>query len=142
MHDKLLIADGRHLITGGRNIEEHYFGVSEGLNYVDRDVYVGGEAAAAAQDYYLELWDSHHVQKLRKKRISATKLQKAVARLDATEREVRRKGRIGLDTGTDWSARGREVSGVRFFHDPVARRRKPGGIRRSSLPVLCWTHGR
>ncbi len=136
MHDKLLIIDGHHLITGGRNIEEHYFGVSEGLNYVDRDVYVGGEAAAAAQDYYLELWDSHHVQKLKKKRISATKLEKAVAHLDATEKEVRRKGRIRLDTGTDWSARGREVSGVRFFHDPVARRRKPGGIRDDLAEVV------
>jgi len=37
-----------------------------------RGIYVGGEAAAAAQDYYLELWDSHHVQKLKKKRISTT----------------------------------------------------------------------
>ena len=33
MHDKLLIADGRAAVVGGRNIGDHYFGLGESANF-------------------------------------------------------------------------------------------------------------
>lgn len=52
LHDKLLITDGEHLVTGGRNLEGTYFGLGEEVgkrDYLDRDAYVRGPAAAEAQ---------------------------------------------------------------------------------------------
>ena len=56
LHDKLFIADGNLLITGGRNIDNSYFGLSryrkEGdtayRNRIDRDILVEGETATEA----------------------------------------------------------------------------------------------
>ena len=41
-HRKLLATDGREAITGGRNMGDEYFGLSDGLNYNDRDIFVKG----------------------------------------------------------------------------------------------------
>jgi len=54
LHDKLFIADSHRLITGGRNIDDSYFGLSryrkEGdtayRNRIDRDILVEGETTA------------------------------------------------------------------------------------------------
>jgi putative cardiolipin synthase len=37
MHDKLMIVDGRAAIIGGRNIGDHYFGLSDTYNFHDTD---------------------------------------------------------------------------------------------------------
>jgi len=57
MHDKLFIVDGEHLITGGRNLKDEYFGL-DCKNFVDRDVYIRGCAAAAARCYFMARWES------------------------------------------------------------------------------------
>lgn len=59
LHDKLMVADGQHYITGGRNISDRYFGRStDEPNYIDRDLYVKGPSAQTAHNYFLSLWHS------------------------------------------------------------------------------------
>jgi phosphatidylserine/phosphatidylglycerophosphate/cardiolipin synthase-like enzyme len=38
LHNKLMVVDDKYAITGGRNINNHYFDQVIGLNYKDRDV--------------------------------------------------------------------------------------------------------
>jgi putative cardiolipin synthase len=136
MHDKLLITDGRHLVAGGRNIEQRYFGSDAHFNYVDRDIYVAGEAAAAAQRYFLELWDSKHVAPPSRRRVPEKNLRAAAESLDEV---VERRSAFSPDTdGTpaDWEARGTQVESVRFLSDPVAGRRKRPGIRADLAEIV------
>jgi cardiolipin synthase C len=45
MHNKLLVVDGQTGITGGRNHEDAYFDIGQGLNYRDREVMIRGITA-------------------------------------------------------------------------------------------------
>lgn len=73
LHDKLFIADGQRLITGGRNIDNTYFGLSrlrkEGntvyRNRIDRDILVEGETAAQANAHFMTLWKGPKVKPMR-----------------------------------------------------------------------------
>ena len=70
LHDKLFIADGHRLITGGRNIDDSYFGLSrfrkEGdmayRNRIDRDILVEGDTAAEANAHFKTLWNGPKVK--------------------------------------------------------------------------------
>jgi len=42
-HRKLLLVDGVEAITGGRNIGDEYFDLSDDYNFLDRDIYLKGE---------------------------------------------------------------------------------------------------
>lgn len=64
MHDKLLIVDNNKVISGGRNIQDSYYGVSD-KNYLDRDVYVSGKAAYQARNHFLDMWDNRALTKAR-----------------------------------------------------------------------------
>ena len=61
MHDKLLIADGRAAIIGGRNIGDHYFGLNENYNFHDLDVLAIGHMAMQSNDMFDEFWNSEWV---------------------------------------------------------------------------------
>jgi phosphatidylserine/phosphatidylglycerophosphate/cardiolipin synthase-like enzyme len=111
LHEKEIIADGRRYITGGRNLDESYFGLAKGMNYVDRDVFVEGESAGEAQEHFEELWSSRHVADLRV-RVSPASRLKASQELD----DALASGFVKLNTGTDWSA-GLEQAPVRFLSD-------------------------
>lgn len=119
MHEKVVVVDGERYITGGRNLAEAYFGLAKKKNYVDRDVYVEGASAAAADRHFESLWASPDVADLdvhvmrEQKRRAAEALSRALHDLAA-------EGVIVLDSGTDWSAVEQEVGNVRFFHDPVS----------------------
>ncbi len=56
LHDKLLIIDRTHLITGGRNLQQKYFGIGE-RKCIDLDVYVDGQSACQAADYFEQRWN-------------------------------------------------------------------------------------
>ncbi len=56
LHDKLLIIDRTHLITGGRNLEQQHFGIGD-RKRIDRDVYVNGQSACHAADYFAQRWN-------------------------------------------------------------------------------------
>ncbi len=61
MHDKLLIADGRAAVIGGRNIGDHYFGLSETYNFHDTDLLGIGHIGAQANDMFDKFWNSNWV---------------------------------------------------------------------------------
>lgn len=60
MHDKLLIADGRAAVVGGRNIGDHYFGLSDAYNFHDTDLlgigYFGGQANTMFDTFWNGEW--------------------------------------------------------------------------------------
>jgi putative cardiolipin synthase len=61
MHDKLLIADGRAAIIGGRNLGDHYFGLNRNYNFHDLDVLAIGEMAQQSNGMFDEFWNSEWV---------------------------------------------------------------------------------
>ena len=65
LHDKLILIDRHHMLIGGRNLENAWYGVSSKSSakraYVDRDVYVTGKAVNAAHRYFMRLWNSKEV---------------------------------------------------------------------------------
>ncbi|MCA9072073.1 MAG: hypothetical protein KDA84_24260, partial [Planctomycetaceae bacterium] len=61
LHDKLLIADDYAVILGGRNVEDHYFGVGQSQLFRDRDIWVTGKAAQHSAEYFEQIWNSGRV---------------------------------------------------------------------------------
>ncbi|MGB3462961.1 MAG: phospholipase D family protein [Rhodanobacter lindaniclasticus] len=56
MHNKLLLVDDAIGIAGGRNYQDRYFNWDDAFNYVDRDVMVGGPAAATMAASFELFW--------------------------------------------------------------------------------------
>lgn len=61
MHDKLMIVDGRAVIIGGRNIGDHYFGLSSAFNFHDTDLFGIGHIALQCNDMFDSFWNSEWV---------------------------------------------------------------------------------
>ncbi|MEE4219014.1 MAG: phospholipase D family protein [Xanthomonadales bacterium] len=61
MHDKLLVADGNAAIVGGRNIGDHYFGLSHDYNFHDLDLVGFGHIATQAAGMFDHFWNSEWV---------------------------------------------------------------------------------
>lgn len=61
MHDKLLIVDSVVAIVGGRNIGDHYFGVSDAYNFHDLDLLGIGHVAQQANGMFDHFWNSDWV---------------------------------------------------------------------------------
>ncbi len=166
LHDKLLVVDGEHMVTGGRNLEAPYFGFGERVerrDYLDRDAYVRGEAAARARDYFEELWGSREVRRTglnrfrprnlhrdcsrerescqrpvceRQKERLREEMAEAGRRLDGLRGELRASGLAELDRRVALGTIGREVGPVRFLHDPVGRKDPIHGIGAQLLALL------
>ncbi|SFM54565.1 phospholipase D family protein [Halopseudomonas yangmingensis] len=58
MHNKLMVVDGMALITGGRNLGDEYFALSE-RDFQDIDVLAIGPVAASAAMTFDVYWNSH-----------------------------------------------------------------------------------
>lgn len=58
MHNKLLIADNRLAILGGRNIGNEYFGLSRSFNFLDLDVAGVGPVARQSSAVFDRFWNS------------------------------------------------------------------------------------
>jgi putative cardiolipin synthase len=58
MHDKLLVADNQAVILGGRNIGDHYFGLSEKYNFHDLDFLAFGPVAGESSELFDHFWNS------------------------------------------------------------------------------------
>ena len=56
LHDKIVIADGRAAIVGGRNYSDHYFVESGPLVWFDADILVEGPAVEDLQMHWLKSW--------------------------------------------------------------------------------------
>jgi putative cardiolipin synthase len=61
MHDKLMIADGNAAVVGGRNIGDHYFGLSADYNFHDLDLLGFGHIARQANGMFDHFWNSEWV---------------------------------------------------------------------------------
>jgi putative cardiolipin synthase len=61
MHDKLLIVDGVAAVFGGRNIGDHYFGLSDAYNFHDLDLLGIGHIAQQANGMFDHFWNSEWV---------------------------------------------------------------------------------
>lgn len=61
MHDKLLIADGRAAVIGGRNVGDHYFGLNEIYNFHDTDLLGIGRIGVQANAMFDKFWNSDWV---------------------------------------------------------------------------------
>jgi len=58
MHNKLLVADNRAAIIGGRNLGNEYFGLSPDFNFRDLDVLGIGPVARQASSVFDQFWNS------------------------------------------------------------------------------------
>ena len=61
MHDKLIIVDGNAAVVGGRNIGDHYFGLSSAYNFHDLDLLGFGHIARQANGMFDHFWNSEWV---------------------------------------------------------------------------------
>lgn len=65
MHNKLMVADNRAAIVGGRNIGNEYFGLSPHFNFRDLDVLGIGPVARQASGVFDRFWNSEWVAPVR-----------------------------------------------------------------------------
>src|SRR3546814_15318824 len=86
MHNKSLTADGATSILGGRNIGDIYFGFGEGVQFIDTDVMVAGQAAADIGTDFDRYWQSRSSHPIA--RIVEDQEQNSLARSE--ERRVRK----------------------------------------------------
>ena len=61
MHNKLLIADGRFAVAGGRNISDEYFILNMSSNFVDMDAFMLGAVVPQLQNIFDQYWNSEVV---------------------------------------------------------------------------------
>jgi putative cardiolipin synthase len=59
MHNKLMVADNRMAIVGGRNIGNEYFGLNSEYNFIDFDVLALGPIAPEVSFSFDIYWNSH-----------------------------------------------------------------------------------
>lgn len=57
-HRKLMVTDGKEAITGGRNIADEYFDISDEYNFLDRDVTIEGEVVKTMGESFEKYWNS------------------------------------------------------------------------------------
>jgi putative cardiolipin synthase len=117
MHEKVIVADGERYITGGRNLDESYFGLSRKRNFLDRDVYVEGASAVDADRRFDELWTSKDVSRMGLHASRRAKREAAEHLGDALE-EMTAAGFIDPDETRDWRVGRMETSSVRFVPTP------------------------
>lgn len=155
MHDKLVIVDDEHLITGGRNLKDDYYGLAC-ENFLDRDVYLRGCTASEARCYFMARWESCNVRPTRLSgRINKKKTEKEMVHielndgcdeeaichagylLDQAKASVECCQLVKFDTNTDWSAEAHEADCVEFLHDdPCGKKTKYLGIADDMLELL------
>ncbi len=56
-HRKLLVVDDEEMVTGGRNIADGYFGMSEHMDYLDRDIWINGPVVPFAVHGFDLFWN-------------------------------------------------------------------------------------
>ncbi len=61
MHNKLMVADNRAVIVGGRNVGDEYFGFNESFNFRDLDLLAVGPVARQSSAAFDRFWNSNWV---------------------------------------------------------------------------------
>ncbi len=145
LHDKLLVVDGREMITGGRNIESPYFGLGRQVgrrDYIDCDIRVAGDTAGGAQQYFNDLWESREVRHSKARRHDRG-LEMAEALLDAHKGWLDQRVAEVLEDYTanpqfdpDSGAVEVKDDAIRFLHDPVGRKGRDPGVGEELLGLM------
>ncbi len=148
MHNKLWIVDGIAGITGGRNIENPYFGWGDEFNFTDRDALAMGPVGAEMQKSFDAFWaHAASVEVGQLHDVAARILDEADGRAApiAVERLRYADGeRVGMllarAQDRDWAQRrlvdsAVEVDQISYYSDTPAkhqrgRKRDPGGVGR------------
>ncbi len=140
MHNKLLVADNRATILGGRNLGNEYFGFAKPFNFRDLDLLGVGPVARQASGVFDRFWNSDWVVP-----VSALEMHATRRDLRAQTPEILEKlsgsqvtQRFPLNR-SDWSAaladlvRTADVGNSRMLTDVpapgVVRHRMPAAIR-------------
>ena len=63
-HAKILVADSKRVISGGRNVGSEYFGLNKNRNFEDLDVIAEGDVARQAHDNFMQVWESDLIFKI------------------------------------------------------------------------------
>jgi putative cardiolipin synthase len=58
MHNKLMVADNRIAILGGRNLGDEYFGLNSTFNFLDIDVLCVGPVARESSELFDHFWNN------------------------------------------------------------------------------------
>jgi putative cardiolipin synthase len=105
MHNKLLVADNRATIIGGRNIGNEYFGLSHEFNFRDLDVIGVGPVARQASEKFDRFWNGDAVTPASALGLPATRddLRREYEPIRQTLAKSPRLARFPIDR-QDWSA--------------------------------------
>ena len=105
MHNKLQIADGVAAIVGGRNIGDHYFGLSDAYNFHDLDLLGFGPIAEQAGEMFDHFWNSEWVASAAALTTEPTEdsAREAAERIMAMNRETDRLSAFPVEP-IDWTA--------------------------------------
>ena len=119
MHNKLVVADNRVAICGGRNLGDHYFGLAHRYNFHDLDLLAVGPAARKLSKAFDTYWNTAPV-------VVAGKLAEgSVEELERLREENRRSLAAAQDLSgfprgrSDWSEELRELPAT--LHPGTAR---------------------
>lgn len=63
-HRKVLLIDGKEAMTGGRNIGDEYFDLSNHYNFLDRDMQMSGAVVSDIQKTFDQMWKAKHSVKV------------------------------------------------------------------------------
>jgi phosphatidylserine/phosphatidylglycerophosphate/cardiolipin synthase-like enzyme len=140
MHDKVLVADGCRLVVGSRNLDARNFGL-RCRNFIDRDAYVCGCAARAADAHFCQMWASKDVRPVQPTGVIGSCLKIGGEEcpsclLDTSLTKLLAAGFIHLDSYEDWSAGPACESTVHFLHDDGGNKEEPGDISTQLLELL------
>lgn len=87
-HSKMLIVDGKVMITGGRNIGDKYFGLNKKRNFSDLDVILDGKAVTQARENFLETFNGKLVKDASRTRDLPSKVAVRICRPSSTTDNV------------------------------------------------------
>jgi putative cardiolipin synthase len=138
MHDKMVVADGRVLLAGGRNVESTYFGFGRQIqrrNYIDLDLQVTGGAATEARDYFHRLWSSREVRPV-EARSTPAEIREAARVLDGHQAWLDARIAAAKSDPNRAAPELREVGPVRFVHDPVGPKGRKRGVAHELRDLL------
>jgi putative cardiolipin synthase len=104
MHNKLMVADNRAAIIGGRNLGNEYFGLSPEFNFLDLDVLGIGSVARQASAVFDQFWNSGWVIPVADLQIAASRdeLLDAAAAMHRRLAQAPSLARLPLDP-QDWA---------------------------------------
>lgn len=90
MHNKMFVVDGSAAILGGRNVGDEYFGLSETLNFRDRELLAVGPVVPHISRGFDAYWNnerSYPIETIASDRPSHVEVQAIRARAASLERE-------------------------------------------------------